>query len=60
MARARITRDPSDARYPWAYNVDTAAGEPIDYGTVETWREAVECVVYVLTHRSQFDNALEV
>lgn len=60
MAKAIIRKDPEpDPRYCWYYSVDTDAGDPIDYGSLETWGGAMRAVEHVLTHRDQYDNPEE-
>lgn len=61
--KARICKD-QDAldELAWFFNVDAYlpdVREPvaIDYGSVSTHAEALRIVLYVLTHRDQFDHS---
>jgi hypothetical protein len=61
--KARIYKDPEPVNegWPWYFNVDAyLPGEPepavIDFGSVPTHAEALSIVLYVLTHRDEYDN----
>ena len=57
MAHASIKKDRTDdTGFPWQYNVDTDAGDAIDYGSVASQPEAMAQVEHALTHRDQYDN----